>query len=306
MDVVVTITEFKRHMQAIGYAEATIASYSRDLKQLKKYLLTRKIIDLKKVSHQVILDYQSSVMAESVAMETKALKIRAVKRLFEYLTESHKLLINPTEGIVETSRKNRKIGTVLTLEEIKKLLKQPDITLELQIRDRAIMEVMYSSGIRLDELLYVHIHDVNLGDKTVFVRKGKGKKQRVIPLGKQAAVYLKMYLNKIRPYYAAKNPKERRLFLSCSGRPLDAGAIRAFLRKYKIAAGIEKPVSPHTFRRTCATHFLQQGADIRYVQKLLGHKNLKTTQAYTKVIPVEVKRTHNRTHPGNREDKDED
>jgi integrase/recombinase XerD len=129
------------------------------------------------------------------------------------------------------------------------------------------------------------------------VRKAKGKKQRVVPLGKKAGQYLKEYLEHIRPRWARKNPKERRMFLNHSGLPLSKGSVQAFLRIYRLEAGIKKPVSPHTLRRSCATHLLQQGADIRYVQKLLGHKNLRTTQVYTKLMPVDVKKTHNATHP---------
>lgn len=223
MNVVITIVEFKNHMKARGYAEGTINEYIRCLNKFKAYLKEHNIDDLRKVTRQVIFDYRIKVMSEPFAMETKATRIRAIKRLFEYLTSDHKLLINPAEG--------------------------------------------------------------------------KGKKQRVVPLSKGAVKYLKEYLEKIRPWHGRKNPKERSLFLNNSGLPLKKGSVQSFMRKYRIEAGIKKPVSPHTFRRTCATHLLQQGADIRYIQKLLGHRRLSTTQLYTKVIPVDVKEIHNKTHP---------
>ena len=206
-------------------------------------------------------------------------------------------MINPTEGIVETCRKHRKIGPVLTIEEVQKLLEQPNTSLKTGIRDRAIMEVLYATAIRLDELLSLEVYHADFKDKVLYIRKAKGHKQRVVPLGKTGALWLREYLEKIRPHYAKKNPRQRRLWLNHHGRPMNAGSIRAALRTYRRQAGIEKPVSPHTFRRTCATHLLQQGADIRYIQQLLGHKSLATTQGYTKVMPVEVKQTHNRTHP---------
>jgi len=237
-------------------------------------------------------------MAESIAMESKALKIRPVKRLFEYLCQTHRLLINPTEGIVETNRRNRKIGTVLTVAEVRRLFKQPNLSLRTGIRDRAIMEVLYSTGIRLDELVNLQVYHVDFKDRVLYIRKGKGKKQRVVPLGKNARNYLKEYLEKIRRWYGRKNPKERKLFLNQSGLAMTESTLRVNLRKYRDEAGIKKSVSPHTFRRSCATHLLQNGADIRYIQKLLGHRHLKTTQAYTKVMPVEIKQTHNKTHPG--------
>lgn len=315
MDITLLITEFKNQLKARGYAQSTIEGYRKNLDLFRRYLEERKITDVRKVSHQMILDYQEKVMSEPIAMESKALKIRPVKRLFEYLVETHRLLINPTEGIVETSRKNRKIGTVLSIDEVKKLLTQPNLSLKHDIRNRAIMEVLYSSAIRLDELVCLEVYHVDLKDKVLYIRKGKGKKQRVVPLGKNAVKYLREYLEKVRPWHAKRNPKERTLFLLNSGFPMTPQSIRAFLNKYRHNSKIKKPVSPHTFRRTCATHLLQQGADIRYIQKLLGHRSLKTTQVYTKVMPVEVKDTHNKTHPntgtggqgsGNRRDKEDE
>jgi integrase/recombinase XerD len=297
VDVVVTVVEYKNQLKALGYAASTIEGYRKGLDQFIHYLKARGMTDLRKVTHQVILDYQVTVMNEAIAMESKALKIRPIKRLFDYLVSTHKLLVNPTEGIVETTRRNRKIGPVLSIKEVENLLAQPNLSLKTHIRDRAIMEVLYSTGIRLDELLSLEVYHIDLNDKVISIRKGKGKTQRVVPLGKNAMHYLKEYLDNIRPYYARKNPHGRRFFLTHSGQPMTPDAVRGLLTKYRKSAGIRKPVSPHVFRRTCATHLLQQGADIRYIQELLGHKHLSTTQTYTKVMPVEVKTTHDRTHP---------
>ena len=297
MDVVVTINSFKSQLKARGYAETTILWYCRYLDLFMHYLEKRNITDLREITKQVINDYHEKVMSEPIAMESKAIKIRPVKRLFEYLTDSHKLLINPAEGIVETCRKNRKPGTVLTLDEIKKLMAQPNLSLNNEIRDRAVMELMYSTGIRINEFEALEVNHVDIKDNALYIRKGKGKKQRVVPIGKKAASYLEVYLVNIRSKYAKKNPEAKSLFLTNSGLPLTANSVRGFLRKYRNRAGIKKRVSPHTFRRTCATHLLQQGVDIRYIQQLLGHKSLKSTQIYTKVMPVDIKKTHDKTHP---------
>jgi integrase/recombinase XerD len=305
LDVIVTIVEFKNHLKALGYAESTLESYRKNLDLFSRYLKGCDVADMRKITHQVICAYQAKVMDESIAMESKALKIRPVKRLFEHLVKSHRLLINPTEGIVETRRKNRKIGPVLTVDEIRKLLEQPNLSIKTGIRDRAMMELLYATGIRLDELLNLEVYHVDLSDKVLYIRKGKGKKQRVVPLSSPAVRFLREYLTKIRSYYAKKNPRERRLFVLNTGLPATPDGIRQSLRKYRIEAKIQKPVSPHTFRRSCATHLLQAGADIRYIQKLLGHRHLKTTQAYTRVMPVEIKQTHNRTHPNVRKQKSE-
>jgi integrase/recombinase XerD len=301
MDAEATIREFRSRLHALGYADTTVDAYRKCLREFTTYLTACAITDLRTVNRQVIQDYKEAVMGQDNSRETKALKLRPVKRLFEYLLKNNRLLLNPTEGLVETCRKNRKIQPVLTVQEMEKLLQQPNLSLPVHIRNRAVMEVLYSTGIRLDELLSLTVHDPDLREKTLFVRKGKGRKQRLVPLGKNAIGYLLEYLEKIRPRYATKNAGERILFLVGNGTPLQPAAIRQAIRNYRISAGIEKSVSPHTFRRSCATHLLQNGADIRYIQELLGHSRLSTTQAYTKVMPVEVKQSHNRYHPGKKE-----
>lgn len=301
MEAAIIIREYQNHLKALGYADATVEIYRSHLNQFKDYLATVEITDLRKVTRDIIKNFREGIMADkNIAMETKALKLRPVKRLFEYLTENNQLLINPTEGFKETCRINRKILPVLTVDEMQNLLQQPNLSFRMQIRDRAIMEVLYSSGIRSNELLNLTVHDVDFKSKVLYVRKGKGSKQRVVPLGKTARRYLREYLEKIRPRYSKKNPKERILFLKNTGQSIQAHNLRNAIRGYRDKAKIKKPVSPHTFRRTCATHLVQQGADVRYVQKLLGHRSLNTTQYYTKVMPVEVKQTHNKSHPGTR------
>ncbi len=297
MDVLTIIAEFKYQLKAIGYAASTIEGYRKRLDEFAAYLTSQKITDLKMITRKVILNYQEHIMAQDNAMETKAIKIRAIKRLFEYLEKTHQLLVNPTEGIVETCRKNKKIGPVLTQVQAKRLLQQPGLSSKASIRDKAIMEVLYSTAIRLNELICLEVYHADLKDKVLYIRKGKGGKQRVVPLGKNACQYLREYLDKVRPWYARKNPKERRIFLLNTGQPMTPASIRSLLFKYRKKARINKSASPHTIRRSCATHLLQNGADIRYIQKLLEHKHLKTTQCYTKVMPMEVKQTHNRTHP---------
>ncbi|MCP3663639.1 MAG: tyrosine-type recombinase/integrase [Gammaproteobacteria bacterium] len=298
MDIIVTITEFKKHLKTKGYADITVHNYGKALDQFKGWLLDHGIRDIRKISRQTILDYQKEIMEESCAMETKASKIRAVKRLFEYLLMSHKLIVNPTEGVVETCRRNQKIKPVLTQKEMQNLLSRPDLKTQIGIRDRAIMEVMYATGIRLSELIHIEVDHVSLKDKVIQIRKGKGNKQRVVPLGNHAADCLKTYITQVRPWYVRKRIKERLLFITQYGNPLTQGNLNGLLNRYRRQAGIKKSTSPHMFRRTCATHLILKGVDIRYVQELLGHKYLRTTQYYIKVRPVEVKETHTNTHPG--------
>ena len=298
MDVLTTIAAFKRHLKAAGYAEATLESYRKGLSRFLRYLQEKNINDVRSISHRVIVDYQLLIGAQPVAMETKALKLRPVKRLFEHLVAAHKLLINPAEGIVETCRKRRRIAPVLTHREVQRLMAQPDVSLKTGIRDRAIMQVLYATAIRLGELLALEVHHADLADKVLFVRKGKGGAQRVVPLGKTASAWLQRYLQESRSCFVRRIPGQRRLFVLITGAALTPAGLRDRLRRDRLRAGIDKPVSPHTFRRTCATHMLQAGADVRAIQKLLGHRHLRTTQSYLKIMPVEVKRMHAATHPG--------
>ncbi len=297
MDINVVIAEYKQHMQVVGYARRTIELYVWGLDGFKTHLKEQGITDLRQVSSRIVTDYQAFVATQAFAMETRAIKLRSVKRLFEYLSESNRLLINPTEAVVETCRVSRKIGAVLSIDEMKKVMQQPNLSLRTGIRDRTIMEVFYSTGIRAGELQGLEVYHVDLRDGVLYIRKAKGKRQRVTPLGKTAAKYLKEYLEKVRPHWAKKNPKERKVFLNSAGMPITWNNVRTNIYVHAQKAGIKKGASPHTFRRSCATHLLQQGADIRYVQQLLGHKYLKTTQQYTKVIPIDIKQTHKETHP---------
>ncbi len=298
MDIVVTITDFKKQLKTKGYATVTVYNYGKALDQFKGWLLDQGIRDIRKISRQTILSYQKAIMEESCAMETKAMKIRGVKRLFEYLLMTHKLIVNPTEGIVETCRRNRKIKPVLTQEEMQNLLSQPDLKTQIGIRDRAMMEILYATGIRLSELFHIELDHVSLKDKVIQIRKGKGNKQRVVPMGSHAAACLEKYLTQVRPGHARKRITQRLLFITQYGNPMTQENISGLLNRYRRQAGIMKSTSAHMFRRTCATHLILKGVDIRYVQELLGHKYLRTTQYYIKVRPVEVKETHTNTHPG--------
>lgn len=297
MEVAATIETFIATLKARGYAAATVESYTRNIGWFERYLEKIGLASLKQVTRTVIRDYQKQVMAQSIAAESKALKLRPVKRLFEHLTDTHRLLINPTEGLVEIRRSHRRIGAVLSVAEIKRLLAQADPRRPAGIRNRAIIQVLYATGIRSNELLSLSFYDVDLKANELHVRTGKGGKGRVVPLGRRAAGDLTPYLREVRPDHIRERPDQAALFVNQFGRRLSRVSVQGFLRTYRLAAGITKPVSPHTFRRTCATHLLQRGADIRHIQELLGHKHLSTTQAYTQVVPMEVKGTHKKTHP---------
>jgi site-specific recombinase XerD len=302
--VIVAIENFIRHLRSTGYAAATVRSYAKGLSVFGRYLERAGIDTIRQVTDQTIHAYQQFVMDCPLAPESKALKLRPVKRLFEHLVESNRLLLNPAAGIVELTRRPRKVGPVLTVGQVKRLLAQADMLTPIGVRNRAIMEVLYSTGIRLGELLGLETSDADLKARMIFVRRGKGATQRMVPLGNQAAGRLSDYLAKVRPLLLGKREVIPALFLTSRGTPITAVVVRAFLRQYQQRAGIVIRVSPHVFRRSCATHFLQNGANIRFVQQLLGHASLKATHHYTRVLPVELKDIHDKTHPGVEDDTD--
>jgi integrase/recombinase XerD len=298
MDVVVVITQFKQMLAARGYSPATVESYRQHLSYFNRYLQDNAITDIKQVTADVLAGYQAYVRQKPIAAETAALYIRPVKRLFEHLVESNRLLIDPAEGIVETCRKNRKLAPVLGEDQVKRLLARPNLSTTCGLRDRAVLEVLYATAIRRNELLNLCVYDADLKDNVLYIRKAKGRVQRVVPLTRTAAGFIKEYVTAIRPRWAKKQPKQRRLFLINTGCALNANALAALIRKYRIEAKIKTPVSAHTLRRSCATHMLRCGADIRYIQALLGHRSLRTTQRYAQVAAADIKQTHNQRHPG--------
>jgi integrase/recombinase XerD len=288
------------------YSPHTIDLYSDQLKRFGEWLQAQHLLDLRHVTKAHVLDYQRHVRKQPLALETQALRLRAIKRLFGHLIENGKLVLDPTEGIQEISHRNRLPRPVLTLTEVNKLLEAPNTSLPYGIRDRALIEVLYATGVRVGELEKMTVHHVDLDAQTLQVRHAKGGRPRVVPLGKQAAKWLKEYLTQVRPRLAKRRPFERALFLVRGGAPLMQTQIRFLLQDYRQRAKIKKAVTPHILRHTCATHLLQQGADIRAIQQLLGHVSLKSTTLYTRVWPADVKAMHEKYHPGNRKEQEAD
>jgi site-specific recombinase XerD len=297
-DAIVAIEAFIRQMRSSGYAEATVRSYAKGLKAFGRYLEEKRVQCFRQVTRELMEDYRTAIMTTPLAPESKALKLRPVKRLFEHLVASNRLLLDPCTGWVEISRRQRPIEPVLTTGEVQRLLSVANRRTPVGFRNRVIMSVLYSTGIRLGELVGLLLADVDLDSQVLCIRRGKGAVQRVVPLGEKSSELLTHYLKRTRALLDRNQGRSQVLFLTARGTPITPGAISAFLGQYRTKAGITTPVSAHVFRRTCATHFLQNGAGIRFVQQLLGHSSLRVTHQYTRVLPVALKRTHEKTHPG--------
>ena len=222
-----------------------------------------------------------------------------VKRLFGFLERRGAILQNPALDLV-MPRVERLPRVVLTEAQVRELVAAPPAATPIGKRNRAILELLYGTGVRLSECTRLETRDLDLAKGTLFVRQGKGKKDRVVPVLGRAAAAVDVYLREARPDLV-RHPSEPAVFLSkISGRSLSPGAIELLVRQSAKAAGIPVRMSPHTLRHSFATHLIQGGADVRHVQKLLGHSSLSSTAIYTRVAAVDLQRVIRKSHPRER------
>jgi site-specific recombinase XerD len=301
------LSGFTEHMKVKNYSPASIAVYSEHLPGLFAHLKEQGITDVKRVSRDHLQGYQLSIMEhistrtnDRYSVGTICTKTRAMKRFFQYLEDSGVILINPAEHIKEPKAQKRLPRSILSEEEVKKILAQPRLNTINGLRARAVIEVLYSTGIRLEELINLTIFDCDLQGGLIRV-KGKFSKDRVVPLGKHAVRFLKEYITQVRPQQTRKNKAIKNLFVSRFSDPLSKQVIELMVRDYAKKAGIKKKVTPHTFRHTFATDLIRNGADIIAVRDMLGHAYVSATNIYIHVAGVDVKRTHSMSHPRERD-----
>jgi integrase/recombinase XerD len=218
-----------------------------------------------------------------------------VKNFLKYLVKAEKMLFNPAEEL-ELPRERHRLPCVLSVREIKKLLNQPDTSDRRGLRDRAILEVLYSTGIRNQELRQLRVNDVELKECALRIVGGKGNKERLVPLGRTARAYVEEYIRTIRPAFM-KTEAEQILFLGKKKQGLARGTVSKIVRIYAKQAGLKGRITAHGLRHSCATHMLKNRASLRHIQELLGHKTMETTQRYTQVEIGDLKRAHAKYHP---------
>jgi len=285
------------HLRLAQYSPATLKHIGGQLKPFGAWLAQHKITDLRRIGIVQVDAYQCHVRGEAIGRACQAYRLRAMKRLFAHLAEGGQLVFNPAEHVRHADRGTHLPRPVLSVGEMHKLLAAPDTATAYGMRDRALFEVLYATGVRVGELEQVTIDHIDFAQQTLQVHHAKGGRARVVPLGRSAAHWLKQYLTHARPKLSKRASGERALFLVRGGKPLRQTEIRALLQRYRKAVGIGKAVTPHLLRHACATHLLAAGADIRMIAQLLGHVNLNSTTIYTRVQPLDVKATHARTHP---------
>jgi integrase/recombinase XerD len=289
-----------------NYSKATIRVYRYAIEKFFNYLdtHTKTDNDLRKITRQIILDYWEYIKSYkkdgkpySQSEITKC--IRTLVQLFRYLKKQNLILIDPTEGLPQIHTPKALPKNIMTKEEVENILNKPDLTTLLGFRNRAILETLYSTGIRSSELINLTIYDVDPYMGLIRVIQGKGKKDRVVPIGKAALSYIKEYISKVRPKLQ-KETRIKNLFISSLGRPVSVNRLGWIVRKYGKEANINKSISPHAFRHTCATEMLKGGSSVSHVQAMLGHAHIKTTQIYTRILPLDLKKVHQKTHPRER------
>jgi len=227
----------------------------------------------------------------------------ALRGYYKYLHQTGRILINPCADLPELHEPKTLPKGVLTAKQAMKLLQQPNVQTLFGFRDRVILELLYSTGLRGLEVCRLSIYDVNFEDGTLTVRKGKGGKDRVVPMGKVAAQYLLEYLENVRPQMmrTMRGPDAvERLFFSQRRHPLQPQMLYYMVRQNRKKAGLPEDTTTHSLRHTCATEMLRGGASVRHVQEMLGHSQITTTQIYTRVVPTDLQKLHSRTSPSER------
>jgi integrase/recombinase XerD len=278
-----------------GSSQHTLHSYQFDLAKYRAFLVDQKIVTASKVKEDHLSEFLK-------ALARKRLSSRSVARILSAVRGFHRFLVgeglhddDPTENI-DTPKRSKTLPGVLSVAEIDAILKQPDIRKPLGVRDRAMLEVLYATGVRVSEL--TNLKQSNLMfDSDLILVFGKGSKERLVPIGPSAVDWVTTYQRDVRIHLAKAGRSKDVLFLNFRGGGLSRAAIRDLVVKYARAAGIKKEIHPHTFRHSFATHLLEGGADLRAVQEMLGHVDISTTQIYTHIDREYLKEVHRTFHP---------
>jgi integrase/recombinase XerD len=284
-----------------GFSKNTEEAYRNDLYQLEGFATDECTKQgttpaWNNFGRQEMLSYMLNLKDKKYAPATLARKIAAAKSFFKFLTEEHKVQQNPTENIASL-KVGRALPKPITVAQARRLLDEPskESTSEAK-RDKAMLELLYASGMRVSEMVSLNLGDVDCTGG--FVRCfGKGHKERMIPIYPRAAQSIEEYLKQARPRIVQNNDEEKALFLNVRGERLTRQGLWQILKGYAKAANIESEVTPHTLRHSFATHMLNGGADLRMVQELLGHANISTTQVYTHLTTEHIHNTYDKSHP---------
>lgn len=277
-----------------GLAPNTIQAYGRDLRSFNENLQKRGL-PIESALSKDITEFMWSRKEAGIAANSISRALVAIRVFYRFLLREQKIKQDPT-NILDSPKLWKRIPDVLNIDEVERLITKPDTKDLLGVRDRAMLELLYATGLRVSEIVSLNISDLNRD--VGFLRcVGKGSKERIVPMGKKAQDAIAVYLEKIRPKLLGSKPSTNGLFLTRLCKKMTRQMLWKLIKKYARLANIKKDVSPHTLRHSFATHLLERGADLRIVQELLGHANISTTQIYTHVDKERLKAIHRKFHP---------
>ena len=279
-----------------GASKNTLAAYRSDLTLLARWL-KRRDVDLAKAAQKDLKDYLSArntSKAGAFTPRTQARLLSSLRRFYRWLVRESLRADDPS-ALIAAPKLSRGLPKTLSAEQIEKLLGAPDLEADLGLRDRAMLELMYASGLRVSELVGLTIPQMHL-ERGVVHLVGKGGRERLVPMGEEAVHWVKLYLKRARPALLERRSSDV-VFLSNRGAKMTRHNVWRFIGNHARAAGISSRLSPHTLRHAFATHLLEHGADLRAVQMLLGHSDLSTTQIYTHVTRARLLALHEKHHP---------
>ncbi len=281
-------------MSKKGTSSNTLTSYQRDLRQMMSYLQEKKITEWKKVTDEHLKQYFDHLKELHKSDATISRSMSTARSFFKYLVSKKMVSVNPMVGI-RGIKNEAKLPEVLTGGEVELLLSQPDMLSVKGIRDKAMLEVLYASGIRVSELLSLKVNDINL-DVGYLIMNRHEENERIIPLYAIAIQALRNYMNEARPQLVT-SPRENALFVNTTGQTMTRQGFWKLVKNYTVSARIQKDITPKTLRHSFATHLLENGADINMVKDMMGHSSLNSTRVYTKLIKSRYLTTYENCHP---------
>jgi len=277
-----------------GLSKNTISSYRSDLLSFLDYLETRGVVGIEKIKRDDITEHLLRLKDNGLSGNSISRALVAIKMFYKFLAQE-RFIKDDVAGILESPKLIRPLPNVLNIAEVMKLLQAPDIRSWIGIRDKAALELMYATGMRVSEVVELGTGTLNL-DAGFIKCKGKGDKERMVPIGSEARNAITRYIDKVRPSLL-KSKNDNHLFLSRLGKKVSRQSFWKMMKKYALTAKIKKEITPHTLRHSFATHLLERGADLRVVQEMLGHSDIATTQIYTHIDKGRLKSIHKQFHP---------
>lgn len=288
------VSAYRTYLAEEKHASAnTLSSYVRDLTQFQSWLMQKGAMDLRKVKKDTVSEYLQHLQQIGKSPATVTRSTASIKSFYNYMVQAGTMKSNPAKSVAAV-KVERKVPEILTSKEVELFLEQPACVDEKGFRDHAMLELLYATGIRVSELIGLNVNDVNV---TVGFIRCRGKdKERIIPLYQAAIKALQDYLRDIRPRIVS-NEEEEALFVNMSGERMSRQGFWKIIKYYQEKAGIEKDITPHTLRHSFAVHLLQNGADLRAIQEMLGHADISSTQIYTHILKKQLNDIYHKAHP---------